>query len=145
MSADVSMITAEDRYCHSQEYRQGRRVEQWQRGTVARPISITSSTRLSIDWTLRSANLISTQSYSVDNFASTEPAANGPVARWTSPRQTLPRGLHSPQEAAVWAHRTLRAKNSLTEASGKASDPRRRQQPFVKTRRARIRNVALRA
>jgi hypothetical protein len=60
MSADVSMITAEDRYCHSQEYRQGRRVEQWQRGTVARPISITSSTRLSIDWTLRSANLIST-------------------------------------------------------------------------------------
>jgi hypothetical protein len=60
MSADVSMITAEDRYCHSQEYGQGRRVEQWQRGTVARPISITSSTRLSIDWTLRSANLIST-------------------------------------------------------------------------------------
>ena len=53
-------VTAEDRYCHSQEYRQGRRVEQWQRGTVARPISTTSSTKLSIDWTLRSANLIST-------------------------------------------------------------------------------------
>jgi hypothetical protein len=47
MSADVSMITAED--CHSQEYRQGRRVEQWQRGTVARPISITSSTSQTLD------------------------------------------------------------------------------------------------
>jgi hypothetical protein len=58
MSADVSMITAEDRYCHSQEYRQGRRVEQAARHSGAADLHHILD-RLSIDWSLRSPNLIS--------------------------------------------------------------------------------------
>ena len=119
------MITAEDRYCHSQEYRQGRRVEQWQRGTVARPISITSSTRLldRLDFAQRQSDLHPSPTQSIISPAPNRPRTaplrvghrRAKRCRVACTRRKWPRSGHTAPFAPRTASPRLQAKLATLE------------------------------